>query len=473
MTNREKALKTVLIVDDSPENLDIMRGILSPFYRVLVATNGRKALKVAMSPSRPDLILMDINMPEMDGYEACRLLKLDSRTSNIPILFVTAKSDMEDESQGFALGASDYLVKPVNPPIVLARVKTHLVIHDQVNLLANQIEMRTKQLELSNIELSEMRSTLYSIADAVISLDINNCVLLMNPVAEKLTGWGESEAHGKLLEEVFCIFNDETRSNVDNPRGWVLNEGDTKGMTTHALLIARDGIERSIGYSRSPIFNQDNNLLGDVLIFRDLTKEMEAEQAVLNQLAIIETYGGLVALANMDGKLIYVNAGGIKMLGATQPDDILAKNITDFVEQTNLKRETDELIPAAIKDRAWNGEHRLKRFDGTSIPVSKTLFIIPDAEGNPKHMGIIIMDISLQKESQEKLLVSEKLAVMGRILADVSHEINNPLAIVIGRTELILSDLDGQSTPFKAKLEVVLESARRCKAFLGYVNKRL
>ncbi len=155
MTNREKALKTVLIVDDSPENLDIMRGILSPFYRVLVATNGRKALKVAMSPSRPDLILMDINMPEMDGYEACRLLKLDSCTSNIPILFVTAKSDMEDESRGFALGASDYLVKPVNPPIVLARVKTHLVIHDQVNLLADQIEMRTKQLELRNIELEE------------------------------------------------------------------------------------------------------------------------------------------------------------------------------------------------------------------------------------------------------------------------------------------------------------------------------
>ena len=157
MTNREKALKTVLIVDDSPENLDIMRGILSPFYRVLVATNGRKALKVAMSPSRPDLILMDINMPEMDGYEACRLLKLDSQTRNIPILFVTVRSDMEDESQGFALGASDYLVKPVNPPIVLARVKTHLVIHDQVNLLADQIEMRTKQLELRNIELEETR----------------------------------------------------------------------------------------------------------------------------------------------------------------------------------------------------------------------------------------------------------------------------------------------------------------------------
>ena len=157
MTNCDKALKTVLIVDDSPENLDIMRGILSPFYRVLVATNGRKALKVAMSPSRPDLILMDINMPEMGGYEACRLLKLDSWTRNIPILFVTAKSEMEDESKGFALGASDYLVKPVNPPIVLARVKTHLVIHDQVNLLADQIEMRTKQLELRNIELEETR----------------------------------------------------------------------------------------------------------------------------------------------------------------------------------------------------------------------------------------------------------------------------------------------------------------------------
>lgn len=149
--------KTILIVDDIPENLDVMKDILSPYYRVQVATNGRLALKVAMSPSRPDLILMDVMMPEMDGYEACQHLKQDDRTRNIPILFVTAKSEIEDEAKGFELGAADYLVKPVSPPIVLARVKTHLAMNDQLKLLEDQVEKRTAQLQIRNIEMEETR----------------------------------------------------------------------------------------------------------------------------------------------------------------------------------------------------------------------------------------------------------------------------------------------------------------------------
>jgi len=158
MPNTEATLrKTILIVDDSPENLDIMKGILNPFYRVLVATHGRMALKVATSSVRPDLILMDVMMPGMDGYEVCRLLKVDEQTRSIPILFVTAKSNVEDETKGLMLGASDYLVKPINPAIMLARVKTHLLIHDQVRLLSDQVELRTAQLTIRNMELEETR----------------------------------------------------------------------------------------------------------------------------------------------------------------------------------------------------------------------------------------------------------------------------------------------------------------------------
>ena len=153
----QETAKTVLVVDDTPENLDVMKGILTPHYRVQIATNGRLALKIALSPAAPDLILLDIMMPEMDGYEACRLLKQDERTRDIPILFVTAKSEIEDEAKGFAMGAADYLVKPVSPPIVLARVRTHLAMHDQRRLLADQVATRTAQLEIRNMELEETR----------------------------------------------------------------------------------------------------------------------------------------------------------------------------------------------------------------------------------------------------------------------------------------------------------------------------
>ncbi|MBF0587860.1 MAG: two-component system response regulator [Magnetococcales bacterium] len=150
-------MKTILIVDDTPENLDVLKGILSPYYRLKIATNGRLALKIAFSPNPPDLILLDIMMPEMNGYEACRLLKENDKTQNIPILFVTAKSEVEDETKGFEMGAADYLVKPVSPPIVLARVKTHLGMHDQRKLLADQVAMRTQQLQSRNQELQETR----------------------------------------------------------------------------------------------------------------------------------------------------------------------------------------------------------------------------------------------------------------------------------------------------------------------------
>ncbi|MBF0135031.1 MAG: response regulator [Magnetococcus sp. DMHC-1] len=149
--------KTILVVDDTPENLDVLKNILSPEYRLQIATNGRLALKIALSPTPPDLILLDVMMPEMDGYEVCRLLKQDERTRDIPILFVTAKSDVEDETFGFALGAADYLTKPVSLPIVLARIKTHLAFSDKRKLLSDQVELRTAQLKLRSMELEETR----------------------------------------------------------------------------------------------------------------------------------------------------------------------------------------------------------------------------------------------------------------------------------------------------------------------------
>ena len=327
-------------------------------------------------------------------------------------------------------------------------------------------ESKRTQDQLARREM-ELRTTLYSIADAVISLDANGCVLIMNPVAEQLTGWSEYEAQGKPIEEVFCIIDEETRAKIDSPAASILHNDNKGGMASHTLLIARDGTERWIGDSLAPMFDQDNTITGVVLVFRDLTKERETANIITQQLAIIETYVGLVALADFDGKLIYINAGGAKMLGANQVNELTGKIITDFVEPTNFASATDKLISDALNGEEWIGEAMLKRIDGNSIPVSHTIFPICDADRIPRHIGIIMMDISTQKKLQEKLLISEKLAVMGRLMADVSHELNNPLAIVIGRIELMLGHMDKQSAPFKAKLETVLKSVLRCKTILS------
>ena len=126
---------TILVVDDTPENLTLMSTLLKDSYQVRAANHGERALKIAFSDQPPDLILLDIMMPDIDGYEVCRQLKAQTATRDIPIIFLTARSDMEDEQKGLALGAVDYITKPINPPIVLARVAAQLSLKARTDFL--------------------------------------------------------------------------------------------------------------------------------------------------------------------------------------------------------------------------------------------------------------------------------------------------------------------------------------------------
>jgi len=117
--------QTILIVDDAKENINILAELLRPDFKIRAATSGEKALEIAFSDNPPDLILLDVIMPEMDGYEVCTKLKASSQTKDIPVIFVTGKVSEEDEIYGFNLGAIDYITKPFSPVIIKARVHTH------------------------------------------------------------------------------------------------------------------------------------------------------------------------------------------------------------------------------------------------------------------------------------------------------------------------------------------------------------
>jgi len=150
---------TILVVDDTPDNLILMNNLLKGDYKVKIANDGEKALKIAASESPPDLILLDIMMPGMDGYEVCQHLKRDPRTTNIQVIFLTAKAEVEDEKKGLELGAVDYITKPISPPIVMARVKNHIALkaaadflHDQNDFLELEVAKRTREVQESYLE---------------------------------------------------------------------------------------------------------------------------------------------------------------------------------------------------------------------------------------------------------------------------------------------------------------------------------
>lgn len=148
--NPEK--QTILVVDDIPDNIEVLVGILKDRYNVKAAINGTKALKIAQE-SPPDIILLDVMMPEIDGFEVCRQLKANFKTKHIPVIFVTAKSDVVDELKGFELGAVDYITKPISPPIVITRVQTQLALSDQNRELEHKVRLRTQQLHETRLQI--------------------------------------------------------------------------------------------------------------------------------------------------------------------------------------------------------------------------------------------------------------------------------------------------------------------------------
>ncbi len=152
MKNGSKDQK-ILVVDDVAENIDILIGTLKSSYKMVAARNGEKALKLAGSKNPPDLILLDIMMPEMDGYEVCEALKADEITQNIPVIFLTALSEEKNESRGLRLGAVDYITKPFSPELVKARIRNQIELKRHRDNLEGLVEERTAQVKLANQKL--------------------------------------------------------------------------------------------------------------------------------------------------------------------------------------------------------------------------------------------------------------------------------------------------------------------------------
>jgi putative two-component system response regulator len=185
--------ESILVVDDTPDNLALMSVMLSDKYNVRVANNGEKALRIARSAFPPDLILLDIMMEPMDGYEVCRQLKSDTKTNDIPVIFLTARSEIEDEKKGLALGAVDYIIKPISPSIAMARISTHLQLKSSADFLKDknayletQVANRTKDIiDLQEVTILTL-ATLAETRDAATGHHIRRTKLYIQLLAKAM-----------------------------------------------------------------------------------------------------------------------------------------------------------------------------------------------------------------------------------------------------------------------------------------------
>jgi len=197
----------ILVVDDTPDNLALMSALLKEDYRVKVANSGKKALEVVQGSAPPDLILLDIMMPEMDGYDVCSQLKQEAKTADIPIIFLTAKTESRDETKGLALGAVDYLTKPVNPEILKARVSTHLQLKAQKDFLSDKNDYLEKEVRRRTQEVTMVQdvtililASLAETRDSDTGNHIRRTQFYIRALAEKLKHYPKYQT---LLTEAF------------------------------------------------------------------------------------------------------------------------------------------------------------------------------------------------------------------------------------------------------------------------------
>lgn len=201
-----KQKETILIVDDTPENLEILSGVLRPFYKVSAALDGYSALDIALKESKPDMILLDVMMPGLNGYEVCERLKAHPATMNIPVIFVTAMNETQDEKRGFELGAVDYISKPINPTLVLARIKTHLALYDQNRELDRRVRERTEELEKTRLDVIQILGRAAEYKDNETGMHVirmsHYSRLLAEAVAGEANGWTDRVFQASPMHDI-------------------------------------------------------------------------------------------------------------------------------------------------------------------------------------------------------------------------------------------------------------------------------
>lgn len=251
-----KPTRILIVEDETIVALDIQDRVSDLGYKVAgVADRGDEALALVAS-TQPDLVLMDIRLKgRMDGIEAAEEIRQRWR---IPVVFLTAFSEDSTLQRAKVTEPFGYLIKPFEDREIQAAIEMALYKH--------QAEQRLRESE------RRYATTLRSIGDGVIATDSQGRVTFMNPVAERLTGWSQSEANGRPLSEVFKIANEQTRVVAEDPVAKVMREMKAVGFANHTILIRRDGLEIPIDDCAAPIMDDLDQLIGTVLVFQDVTE---------------------------------------------------------------------------------------------------------------------------------------------------------------------------------------------------------
>lgn len=261
----------ILVVDDENVHLDILCGLLRPQFQVVIAKSGEQAFQRLAYPPLPDLILLDITMPGMDGYQVCQRLQEDPKTVGIPIIFITGKHEDEDETRGLAAGAVDFIRKPFNPKVVMARIQTHLALLQQKARLVELNDIKNRFLGMAAHDLRNPLTTICGFSDMLLNVELSDDERTM--FTTTIHNVANQMLH--LINDLLDVTAIESGQFALNPK-----DNDLAGLTEERLLLVASlaakkgiGIVRQLEATPALSFDRDrlaqviDNLLGNAIKF--------------------------------------------------------------------------------------------------------------------------------------------------------------------------------------------------------------
>jgi two-component system, cell cycle sensor histidine kinase and response regulator CckA len=425
---------SILIVDDTSANLQVLSGMLKERgYRVRPVPSGKLALQAARRDP-PDLILLDINMPEMDGYEVCGHLKTDNLLKDIPVIFISALTEQLDKVKAFAMGGVDYLTKPFQMEELHARVDTHL-------------NLRRLQTELEKFKDYNL-----------FMLDTAGKISSWNPGAEKNEGYKAEE----IIGQPFCCLHTVEDVAAGKPLLGLqiaLKEG----------LFEEEGMRLRKGgspfWARVTITRMQDSLgrhLGFAVVTRDVTQRKHTEAMLqLRDRAIESLVQGLCITDPMrpDNPIIYVNDSFMRMTGYAR-EEVMGRNYR-FLQGPGTSLETVGQIHTACQSgKPCLVELLNYQRDGTPFWNGVSISPIRDAANRVTHFVWVLTDISPLKLVEQQLQQAQKMEVIGQLAGGVAHDFNNLLTVITGYSDLVLQVLP-EHDPVRDAVNQIREAGER------------
>lgn len=473
----------ILIADDELVSREKLLKIMAKFGQCVAAENGEDVLRLVRSEEPPDLILLDIVMPGMDGYEVCKRLKTDKRTSHIPVIFISVKSGKDDEAKGLELGAVDYITKPFSPSIVRARVRTHLELTQYRNRLEELVNERTVALKKATqdmqAEVTErkhaeealsashriLQSLLDSVPDLLIVMDREFRIKFTNAKAHDLIIQPDKEKQGTCYGRFKLL--DEPCEDCS-----ALPVFETGTIVEREMINPADGRFREV--RAFPIFNSEGEVELVCEHVRDITDRKQAEDALRDSeekyRLLIENATDAIFIAQ-DGVVKFANPKAQEMTGYSR-DQLDAIPFVDIIHP---------------KDRKMVLERHLKRLDGQKLPNIYSFQIVNKGgevltvelnavmiewEGRPATLNFL-RDITEQRKLETQLQQAQKMEALGTLAGGIAHDFNNLLMAIQGRASIMLMNKDSSHPDFEhlRGVETHVESASDLtKQLLGFAR---